>query len=147
VPLGSKRIGGSPYPPGTQGGQPRRTGLGSRPGLPGLGRVVGKLLAKLKRRKRVRVIVVEELPPEPERLLSIIEATWGTEARERLVTWIKTRCEEEGCSRDYDFCCGYCGKRLCKEHANYGEGRIIYCREHVNPDARLCYIVLVDRMR
>jgi hypothetical protein len=110
-------------------------------------RVVGRLLAMLKQHKKVRVITVEELPPEPERLLGFIEATWGTETRERLVTWIKTRCEEDFCDRDYSYCCSYCGKRLCEEHANYGEGRIIYCREHVDPDARLCYIVLVDRMR
>jgi hypothetical protein len=140
-PLGSRRNSGSPLPPGAQGGRPL-SGPGSRPGLTGF---IRRVVGKLRRQRRTESAV--EIPPSEllGLLLKLVERHFGREMCEKLLQYIRTRCEEKGCGNDFEYACAYCSMRLCKVHAVFGEGQLVYCRLHADPNCRMVDIFLVRR--
>jgi hypothetical protein len=78
-------------------------------------------------------------------IMKVVEQRFGPEMYDALVRYIRTRCEEEGCGNDFEYACAYCSMRLCKVHAVFGEGQLVYCRLHADPSCRMVDILLVRR--
>jgi hypothetical protein len=97
-------------------------------------------------RRQRQPSAVEEIPPNEllKVVEKVIERRFGRDMYARLLQWIRTRCEEEGCERTFDYVCSYCGMRLCGLHANDFNG-VIYCQLHADPECRLADVFLVLR--
>jgi uncharacterized protein YktA (UPF0223 family) len=74
-----------------------------------------------------------------------VEKRFGREMWLEVVQYVRTRCEEKGCGNDFEYACAYCSMRLCKVHAVFGEGQLVYCRLHADPSCRMVDILLVRR--
>jgi hypothetical protein len=103
-------------------------------------RVVGWL-----RRQRQPPVMAGVTPEDLVKVLGkVIERHFGREVWMQVMQYIRTRCEEDGCDKDFENICLYCGMRLCKTHTVDCYG-VAYCRLHVNPKCRLADVFIVRR--
>jgi hypothetical protein len=105
------------------------------------------VVGKLRRRKPPTTTEVPEVLT-PEMLLKVVEKVverhFGRGMYERLLQYVRTRCEEDGCGNDFEYICAYCGMRICNEHVIDCYG-VVYCRLHADPEHRLADVFIVMR--
>jgi hypothetical protein len=74
----------------------------------------------------------------------VVERHFGRGMYERLLQYVRTRCEEDNCSNEFETVCMYCGLRVCGRHTVDYCG-ITYCRLHADPKCRLADVFIVRR--